>query len=199
VAVKPPPDVSPDRLWRGLLGTFRLDGTLDPRPSRVLAYRLPMADKVPLTVRAVPSLMLAEAWDAAACPEAPKVEQRRALRSVVAAVLWAQGEPFPGGLLGDLPGPVFEALAETTVDTLNAICPTFSRIDGDAWQRALKEGAAHPSNRRRAANLALCADPLVGQKLFWIPRPERYWGIPVGDLLDGHILAQEAAVAARKG
>jgi hypothetical protein len=199
MGVSPPTDIAPDRLWRSLLGTPRSDGTLDPRPSKRLAYRLPFAPTLAMTVWAVPSLVLASAWDLAECPEVPAVEGRRAMRTIIATTVWAGTAPiFPSQeVVGRLPAEVWEGLSEAALTVLGAICPTYRTSDVRAWHERLKEGAADETNIARARALAECMDlHLAAKGPIWIPRPERYWGIPVGHLLDGHRMAFAAARAA---
>lgn len=74
-------------------------------------------------------------------------------------------------------------------------CPMYgSRFDVDEWIQHLKQGAAES---RFAGPLACCVDYITSPASapFPIDRPERYWGLPVCDLLDGHWMAFRAARA----
>jgi hypothetical protein len=169
----PPTGVPPERLWRLLLG---LPGR--PYPEQPIDYRLPFAPAVALSVRAVPALLLSRAWDDA------EGQPSRGRRGVLAAVLWTpMGRAFKDARDA---GMLREAYADPligAVDTaLDAICPTYARSDVVAWLDVLKAGARHYTNLGPAHVLAGC-----------VGHPERYWGIPVGEMADGHHMAMVAA------
>jgi hypothetical protein len=82
------------------------------------------------------------------------------------------------------------ALIKTTLEALEVISPSFRRIDEEAWERRLVEGAKMDSNVEQAIALAACVD---GELRHGVPRPERYFGLPAGELTDGQRLVFRAA------
>lgn len=185
--VPPPRDVAPEVLWRSLLPV---------QPEIALRYRLPAAPAVPLRVRAVPALTIALAIDGAAGSDD---DSSMVLRTIIAASLHTpQGLAFASEAEVSLlyTGEMAE-LATAVVDALDRICPRSGRSDRLSWEKRLLVGAKHPSNSMLVTALAECSDLVVAAKgPVWLPRPERYWGVPVRQLLDGHWLAFEAAMAA---
>lgn len=184
-----PPDLAPEILWRSLLAF---------RPSAPISPRLRGAEHIPLSVCAVTSMAEARARDAGHL--AAIDEDRRAdlaAREVLALVLHTPtGRAFPSSAalarleeheVADLAGHAFRALAD--------ICPTYYRSNAKRWGEVLVAGARHPSNLAEASSLAACLDPTMGGP---IPRPDRYWGRPFAELLDGHWFAWNAAREAMK-
>jgi hypothetical protein len=82
------------------------------------------------------------------------------------------------------------ALMRATLEALEVISPSFRRIDEETWERRLAEGAKTGGNAEQAIALALCMDEGVRTG---IPRPERYFGLPAGQLTDGQRLVFRAA------
>jgi hypothetical protein len=82
------------------------------------------------------------------------------------------------------------ALMHAALDALAVISPSFRTIDEEAWERRLAEGAKMGSNVEQAIALAACVD---GDLRHGIPRPERYFGLPAGQLTDGQRLVFRAA------
>lgn len=183
-----PPDLAPEILWRSLLPF---------RPQRPLPTRLRGAPHIPLFVRAVPALQEALARDAAHCvagaAERPGgARGARLAREILALVLHTpEGRAFPSAeALGVLEAPELDVLARDALQVLADIAPTCARSHTGHWLDMLREGAKHPENRAEASTLAACVDLTpVGP----VPRPDRYWGGPFHQLLDGHWLAYQAA------
>lgn len=85
-------------------------------------------------------------------------------------------------------------VVNATLKALGVISPSFQRCDYTAWLARLQLGAAHFSNRPQAHALANCCDIAIG----WsghcrTARPDRYYGVPIGQLTDGQWLAYRAA------
>jgi len=86
-----------------------------------------------------------------------------------------------------------QTLLAHAVAALDVVCPLYRRIDIDAWELAMKRGAnALPSVAR---GFISCVDiiPTMGREPMRRDHPERYWGRPPCELLDGHWLAFRAA------
>ncbi len=186
--VPPPRDVAPEMLWRSLLPL---------QPEQALRYRFDVAPGLRLLVRALPGLFFAQASDEAA---AVARDDSSPLRRVIAECLHSRsgGRVFASeDEVAELYQPELAALATAVLEALDIICPRSGRSDRKAWEDRLLEGARHPSNTMLVSALSGCADPLITPKgVHWMPHPERYWGVPVCQLLDGHWLAFEAAMAA---
>jgi hypothetical protein len=182
-----PPDAPPELVWRSLLPL---------RPERPIPTRLRGVEGVPLRVRAVTGMAELLARDAAQ----GALEHARAgvaAREVLALVLHApSGRAFPtAAAVGRLEQHELGALARETYAALGEICPTYARSNVKRWLEVLTEGARHPSNLDEASVLASCVDVTPAAV---VPRPDRYWGGPLSQLLDGHWLAYRAARDALK-
>lgn len=185
--IEPPGDVAPERLFRLLLPL---------RPMQPLAYRIRCAPAVPLLVRALSGAEEAEALDLAADgPE--EMRASRAELEILARVLWTPSGPAfdDVSMLGRLPESEVATLAREAFAALNRIAPRYGRADLGAWKLALEKGARHPSNFSMVLAMAECWDPVPLTKAR-LPHPERYWGVPVRELLDGHWMIFRAAHAA---
>lgn len=79
-------------------------------------------------------------------------------------------------------GPCLEALR---------ICaPAYRRSDSEAWIHYLARGALEYPNIHRACALAWCAD---WSSRATVPRPDRFFGVPMADVTDGQWMAWRAA------
>jgi hypothetical protein len=181
-----PPDVAADVLWRSLLPL---------RPERAIPTRLRGIAHAPFLVRAVPAMALALADDAGrrAAGGVDELQSARAAGEVLSLVLYTtQGRAFPtAAALGRLDGAELAELARDAFAALAEVCPTYARSNTDRWSEVLRDGAGHPSNLLEAVALGSCVD--VGPAGGGIPRPDRYWGVPLRELCDGHWLAFRAA------
>lgn len=180
-----PPDPRqwpPERLFRLLLGA--------PRPRIPLDLRIAGAERVALEVRALRPLEEAAAVDEAA---QVSVERRTDLleAGLVVAALWTLGGPAfrSAADLGLLFADEAAALARTTLAALGIVSPSYRRSDAAAWGRALREGAQHPTNLGLTARLGGCVE--VGWR--FSPRPDWFFGLPLGELTDGQWMAFRAA------
>ena len=177
----PPRDLPPERLFRLLLAW---------RPSRPLR-RLVAA--LQLRVRALSPIEEAEALDLAEEEELPELRASRAQREILFRALHLGDAPAFASAeeVGLLSGAALAELAGEVAQALNTIAPTYARSDVGAWRKALAAGAERVGNLSTTFTLASCVDvtPAGGH----LPRLDRFWGRPAGELLDGHWLAYEAA------
>jgi hypothetical protein len=176
-----PPAVPPERLFRALLAW---------RPSRPLRTRVA---GYALRVRALSPAEEAGAFDAAAEEELLEVHASRAQRELLARALYiGESRAFASAAeVGLLSGAMIATLAGEVAEALEAIAPTYARADVDAWRKVLALGAEHLTNLSTAFTLAACVDITPGGGR--MPRLDRFWGHPAGELLDGHWMAYEAA------
>jgi hypothetical protein len=186
-----PPDLPPEVLWRSVLPL---------RPQRRIDYRIRGVEHIPLIVRAIPAMTEAVAWDSGSMQYPPddlsstaELRERVAVTAILYEALWTpRGRAFPSVEdLGSLSDDEIRELSDEVVQVLSDICPSQRRSDLRRWSDVLKEGAAHPSNLAEASVLACAVDVLQGGGQ--LPRPDRYWGAPFSQLLDGHWLAFQAA------
>ena len=87
-------------------------------------------------------------------------------------------------------------LTNSALEALNTVSPTYGRSDLTAWEQVLREGAMHPSNAtlRRgvidaAAHLSMTAH--------FVQQPDRFFGLPLGQLVDAQRIAFDAAWSTR--
>lgn len=168
--IHPPKSIDAAALFRKLL---------EPRPSIEIAFRFSSAPDVQLECRAVNGSVWAEAsrTNSSALIVAESVytttgERVFARESEVGCLTQAEFN----GLLGD------------TLAALDTVGPSLRRIDVRAWETTMAEGArACPFE---SETLAMCVDIAIGfSGHAMVPRPDRYWGLPFSQLLDGHWLA----------
>jgi hypothetical protein len=176
--VKPPKKVLPEVLFRRL--------SAYPRSTQVLGYRIAGAEDVVLSVKAMASHEVYGFIDGA--KDIPT--------SVVCASLLADGEQAFSS-----PSEVFrmhkeevDTLYGEVAEALASISPLYASIDHAAWMAVLKEGAIHSTNAATAWAMSECVDTAVGASgTIRTNRPDRYYGIPVREMTDGHRLAFSAA------
>lgn len=178
----PPKDEPPGRLFRLLL---------DTHPERVLSYRVQGAEGIPLRVRALRGIDRALVEDEAA--RAPVAARDGAfVRGLIAAALWTPDGPAFSSpdAAGALPLAELLTLGKHVGEALAICSPTYATSDAKAWEKVLEEGAFAPGNVHETVALAGCID--VGFGLI-VARPDRYWGVPMNQLLDGHWMVYRAA------
>lgn len=191
---RPPEDVPPARVFRTLLRR--------PRPWAPLAYRYPRLPEVALHVVALTPVELAEALDVDADGEPSDVVSDRALaRMIVVALRDDAGPVFVSEeQAARMPQRSWVDLMTAAVRGLAAVMPSralCSAEDWAEWRKVLDKGARATGNIGEAFRMRDCHDVAVG----WGGvarhyRPDRYFGLPVADLTDGHLLAFDVAVAA---
>jgi hypothetical protein len=178
-----PPHEPPERLFRALLAL---------RPERSIPWRLVGAEHIPIRVRALRAVEQSLASDAGFAVEH---DERRAgviELELLARSVWTPDGPAFGSAeeVALLDEAQLSALADEALPVLAAIAPTFARCDMEAWKDTLVTGAMHPTNLHEAVVLASCVDHNSERIL---ARPDRYWGVPFCDLLDGHWMVYRAA------
>jgi hypothetical protein len=186
VALLPPTDVPPERLFRLLLGR--------PRPVLPIAFRFPWAPDVALAVRGLTALEDASAGDVD--PDLPEAVRRSEVtRRLIASWLLADGRPaLSPEDVGDIDEGEADALLGAILPAARIVSPQYRTADTEAWGEALKKGAKHPSNRALAGLVAFSAEVVAGFGVTaQISAPDRYFGIPYADLTDGQIMAYQAA------
>jgi hypothetical protein len=96
-------------------------------------------------------------------------------------------------LLTELDAP---GLMACVLRGLEAIGPTYAFSDARAWHRLLVRGARDPVNVHDAIVLGGCVDVALGSmRRECASRPDRYYGLPMGELVDAHWMAFRAARA----
>ena len=170
--VAPPADVKPGALF--------LDLATWPYPRRPIAFRFREAQDTPLYVRAIH----------------PQVRARAAVLgdySPIVAASLTDGSGAPIFASAEDVGNLVDAsemmgLVLAIRDALNVIGPTLDRIDDTRWRLVLAQGAKEVPGVAYA--MASCSDVTVGWGgVVKRPRPDRYYGAPMRELLDGHLMA----------
>jgi hypothetical protein len=175
--VRPPEDIEPAALFLSLLDW--------PAPRCPIAFRFADVEASPeLWVRAVPGTV----WLSAA--------QRGGASVVLAAALCGpDGAPIfasPAQVGSVVERQEMARLEHDVIAALQRISPHYWRCDLLRWDAVLKAGAdaCYPL----ASAMASCHDVAVGWGgVVRKPRPDRYWGCAVRELLDGHHMAFRAA------
>ena len=179
--MKLPPEADAPVLFRELSSS--------PRITRDLDYKIKGAEDVELAVRALSSHEFYTATDRA---------KSSAFRPayIVTASLLADGEKAfsePEDIFG-LAQEEVSALFAAVAVALAKISPLYSLIDYPVWNSKLQEGALHSSNLSTALAMSECVDIVAGpSSTIVVPRPERYYGLPVSKLSDGQRMAFNAA------
>ena len=185
----PPRDVAPERLFRLLLRR--------PRPLLPLALRLPFAPDVALSVQGLTALEDAEAVAVDPAPPA-EIGTSTIARRMIAASLLADGVPAFASAedVGALTASEVAALTGAVFRALHVVSPLLRTADRDAWHDRLVMGAKHRANVSTAGAIFASTTTLVTPKQFLhLPAPDRYFGLPLADLTDGHLMAYHAARA----
>jgi hypothetical protein len=145
-------------------------------PTRSIDFRFSAAPDMPLTVRALQGKHLrAGRW------------QDTVAHYIAEALVGGDGERVVGDWrsLRALRSSEFAALREAVDDSLWRICPTFSFSDDTAWNQRLSIGLL--SSGSLAHHMVSCFD-VVGGEGYRHARPDRYFGRPACELLDGHVM-----------
>lgn len=88
----------------------------------------------------------------------------------------------------------FHLVSTAVWNALGRVGPLLRHADAEAWHAALCAGAKDPSNAQALYLLSQSYD-VAGMSGRILDRPERFWGVPACQLLDGHILVYRAARA----
>jgi hypothetical protein len=181
----PPPFTVPaERLFRILCQT--------PRPS--LPIDLSRLTSAPLQVVALRPDEEAEAFDAAdAAGESQK--DARLLELCVRSLQSGRSRVFRSAdvLQTSVDETDLAHIVERWWGGFCVVSPSRRYCDWDAWREYLRSGAEHPAAYSFAERLALSVDESVKRG---IPRPDRFYGMPLNRLTDGQWLAFRAARAA---
>ena len=184
---KPPEHIPPDELWRGLV-----DGW--PRPTLQIAHRIPGAEHIGLSVRALRSseyVVLPQGW-----PDLPAALIASALRLDTGAPAFNDANQV---LV--LPEGELLALAVAVREVLHRISPTAALSNVAAWEECLARGCETPANFYDAWSLGGCVDVSwgMGRKAVHVTyHPERWFGVPQRELIDCHWIAYFAAMRMRR-
>jgi hypothetical protein len=187
---KPPPEaeVSPARLFRSLL---------HPLPAVPLSFRFAGVGSHTLYACALSAAEANEALDAAEGLEEPMRSETITL-GLVARSLRADGKRVfqSATSVAVLPDIEVSALTNEVVGALKRISPLHNWCDEGAWREVLKKGARHHSNRTAVLGLGAAHELDAGPTMArFRPRPDLYFGRPLGELLDCHWFAYYAARA----
>lgn len=108
------------------------------------------------------------------------------------AVVGADGERILSGHAVQLLMASDWALLNTAVaQAYDTICPLSGQCHSQSWIDALKIGAR--VNTVLYSQLASCFDPIVGRtKVYLRQRPDMFFGKPMSEMLDGHLLVFRA-------
>ena len=160
----PPPDVEPAAIFLALA---------EWRPRYPLTVRLEAAPDVALWAQAAPGASIARAGT----PEA----------LAALCVVTEAGEPVLGpDTVGHLLAPEWRAIQRELWPALHRICPTYGRCNERAWIDTLKIGARQ--NRAIEQQMRGCFDIVRLAKVMLVPRPDRFFGRPACEVLDGHLM-----------
>ena len=160
----PPADLEPARLFLTLAQW---------RPRQALTVRLEAAPDVALWAQAAPGADLARAGTT------------EALASL--CVVTESGEPvLTPDVVGCLLAPEWRALQRELWPALDRICPTYGRSNERAWIDTLKIGARQ--NRAIEQQMRGCFDIVKLAKTMLVARPDRFFGKPACEALDGHLM-----------
>lgn len=160
----PPADVEPAALVLALS---------EWRPRQALTVRLEAAPDVPLWAQAAPGADLARAGTPEALAAICVVDESGA------AVLGPD-------TIGHLLAPEWRALQRELWPALHRICPTYGRCNERSWIDTLKIGFR--ANRAIEQQMRWCFDVVRLSKVMLVPRPDRFFGRPACEVLDGHLM-----------
>lgn len=188
--IEPPPDIPPDRLFRLLLTV--------PHPTSRLTFRFSDAPDVALYVRAIHPREASLAIDSAGALHKRIADSAIAAELIAKTILTESGERLFASVsdLDELPDVEFTALSKAVVKELDRVCPMLGRIDQAKWHAALCRGARHITNASDRMALSQCYDVVeYGRFQRIVERPDRFYGVPMREMLYGHWLCYHAARA----
>lgn len=180
----PPQDVTPAALFRCLLCTPRADAPI----------HFDLADlHGAFSVVAPTTLEESSAFDRVDAIEAEGMRGQMKLAALTHLCLQRDGQRIFDSMeqVADLDCDTFDAVTVSVFLQLSRIAPSYLRSDIAAWRRVLRLGAEDPANLPLGERLACCVDGELGRAA--IPRPDRFFGVHIGELTDGQWLVFRAA------
>lgn len=167
---RPPPDVSPEELFAIVA---------EPQPMAPISFRLDVAPTTPLFVRAVQGGRVLNAQ-----------RQGRPELYLSAALCDANGRQLvrdPDILTQGTTWSELLALSAAVWGVLDRICPMFHRCNSERWHQVLGQGMRLNGSILR--RMFQCVDTQeTPSSMFLQERPDRYYGVPMSALLDGHLM-----------
>lgn len=167
-----------------------------PRAELPITYRIPAAPHIALRVVALSGNEESSAWDDARSLRSEDARDAELVAGLIVRSLHTRrGRAFANvGQVGELEPHNVSDLASHVIAALCVVSPTYGSIDQRAWELRLEKGATHLSNAHQAAMLADCIDvSLASGVRYTTPRPDRYFGLRMGELTDGQLLVFRAA------
>jgi len=178
VTRQPPEDIPPEKLFRLI--------TRRPYPVAPIGVRIRGAESIALSVRAITWSEEVEVRDF--CSE----KENSLALAYISKCLMADGEQAfssyeEASMLNE---SEISRLEPDVVNALSRICPSFFRSDCEAWLSALYAGAKDFSNIHAVLLASSCLeDGMSGSAT----RPDRFYGMPLLELTEGHVLAFRSA------
>lgn len=170
----PPSNISPGKLFRGLLRT--------PRPVKKLDVRLDVAPDVVLFAQALTPIEIATVRDAD-----PSEREGYFLALSVVDDFGARVFATPGQT-SHLLDHESDALLSAVRDAHHAIAPTYDFSDITRWDAVLQEGAKDFASFSLTIAIGAACE-ITPFKNPYRPRPDLYFGLPNAELTDGQHLA----------
>lgn len=160
-------------------------------PSLQIAFRFAGIDHPPLRVRAIHGRAAHQVHDEAQrLPEERRADHARAAIVALSLTDHLGAQVFRIEDVEQLPIHDFAALSDACWAALSTVGPMLRYVDLNAWNDALCRGLRDPSNQMTAYALGQACDATFSRI---VDRPDRFWGLPTGELLDGHWLLHRAA------
>ena len=152
---------------------------------------------MPLRVVALKSTEINETVFACDSIEPPEARSGAFTEWLISKALVLDEPSYPSAFaspdeVGSLDDHEIRELAGAVDWALSRIGPTYARSDTAAWKDVLRRGARN--NLAEAYSLGGCVDISMGPtSRYTIARPDRYFGVPLVELTDGHWMAYRAA------
>lgn len=168
--IQPPKDLTPAEVFALLAPLW---------PTVPTGFRFQADPSVPLAVRAVKATTIERC-----------IMTRSAHELVHLALFTESGDRVfssPAGVLRMRPWEFRDARLAVW-EGLSRCCPTYKFHDIGAWQRAIDEGSKLNHSTCNAMIMSFDRQIVPGIGAQFSPRPDRFWGVPWVELLDGHLL-----------
>lgn len=183
----PPPRTErwrPARLFRLLV---------DRAPRLPIPFRFADASDAPLVVRGLRGSDVLNAVDQAMDSSEDARELAFCPMMLELALVTPEGRPFAdAATYRQVDADELRRAWGAVSSALNIVAPIRATADMPEWERVLHLGAQQ--NGSIAGRIAECLDVSVGfGGVVRIPRPDRYFGLPICELTDGQLMAFGAA------